>query len=133
MMKRYEVGSVVLLGILLLSASVEAATEEDWRAPAGDVFSSQGRPANTTGTTGTQGVQENPNCPAPVINGIRPKNWSCKTGTQSTTLPAPQRPWLDQFFFPSAAAQSGPYPLTAEQFNSNGQAPTSRNMKPECR
>jgi hypothetical protein len=34
--------------------------------------------------TRTQGIEGNPNCPQPVINGIRPKNWSCPTGTQGS-------------------------------------------------
>jgi hypothetical protein len=31
---------------------------------------------------GNPQTQGNPDCPPPVINGVTPKNWSCKTGTQ---------------------------------------------------
>jgi hypothetical protein len=40
--------------------------------------------------TGTQGIEGNPNCPPPVINGITPRNWSCPTGTQRVTPPGRQ-------------------------------------------
>ena len=46
-------------------------------ALAQEVFSGGGQ--TQQGHPQTQG---NPDCPPPVVNGITPKNWSCKTGTQ---------------------------------------------------
>jgi hypothetical protein len=63
---------------------IVSITSPSGRAQTGDVFSSGGGTGgNTTGRTGTQGIEGNPNCPPPIINGIKPKNWSCKTGTQA--------------------------------------------------
>ncbi|MBR0345987.1 MAG: hypothetical protein IJI03_12095 [Rudaea sp.] len=44
-------------------------------SPPTEIFSS--------GSTGTQGVVANPNCPPPtLLGGDHPRNWSCPTGTQ---------------------------------------------------
>ena len=47
--------------------------------PGQDVFSSGVQGGSGGDVYSGQG---NPNCPPPVINGVVPKNWSCKTGTQ---------------------------------------------------
>ena len=51
------------------------------RAPNQEIFSANGK------------AQGNPNCPPPVINGITPNNWSCRTDTQGVqgnpNCPAP--------------------------------------------
>lgn len=85
-------------------------------AQTGDVFesgSATGSGGNTTGRTGTQGAEGNPNCPPPVINRITPKNWSCRTGTQAVPgLPPVGNSYGDE---PSFAAAASPSPADSVQ------------------
>ena len=59
-------------------AVVLAFEAQEFSAPAAaqEIFNGG---SQVQGNTQAQG---NPDCPPPVINGITPKNWSCKTGTQ---------------------------------------------------
>lgn len=73
-------GIVALLcGAVSFALAGAAAAQDHFNARSG---------GNSSAPTGTQGVVGNPNCPPPVINGITPKNWSCKTGEGSSyTVP----------------------------------------------
>jgi hypothetical protein len=71
---RLQMGSAALLsGALIGVLIMPAAGQESYNA-------------RSSAPTGTQGVVGNPNCPPPVINGITPKNWSCKTGEGSSYI-----------------------------------------------
>ena len=114
-----------IFGLVATIAILDSLSPLRVWAQYGDVFSSQGAPANSR-RTGTQGIEGNPNCPPPVIGGITPKNWSCKTSTQARSQPGdvfssgeepggeplpqraprrPSRPWWDRALFPDAGAQ----------------------------
>src|SRR5712691_8881750 len=69
------------VGLLLLLGLTGVAVRS-----AGDEFNVQtdGGPRRS-GKTGTQGIEGNPHCPPPVVNGITPRNWSCKTGQARPT------------------------------------------------
>jgi hypothetical protein len=72
---RLRMGSAALLsGALIGVLIVPAAAQETYNA----------RSSAPTGTEVYNGG--NPNCPPPVINGITPKNWSCKTGEGSSYI-----------------------------------------------
>jgi hypothetical protein len=65
-MRRY-IALVSCLAMIMAGATQIQITP----AAAQDVFNGRAAPA-----------EGNPNCPPPIINGITPKNWSCRTGTQ---------------------------------------------------
>ncbi len=59
------------IGLVACPVLMLALTAQVQVAPAfADVFNGRDQP------------QDNPGCQPPVINGITPKNWSCRTGTQ---------------------------------------------------
>ena len=72
-----RIATLTLFAALSSGALVGAAAAQD-------SFNAKG---NSSARTGTQtNVDGNPNCPPPVINGITPKNWSCKTGEGSSYI-----------------------------------------------
>ncbi|HEV8713172.1 MAG TPA: hypothetical protein VGX03_10120 [Candidatus Binatia bacterium] len=75
-----------ILSLFAAIAMLDGLSPARVQAQYGDVFSSQSAPRSSR-RTGTQGVEGNPNCPPPVIGGITPKNWACKTGTQARSQP----------------------------------------------
>jgi hypothetical protein len=78
--------SMVALGIVIASASASAhansgssGTTAFIVAQSTDTYSSGRSAPRQSRTTGTQGVEGNPNCPPPNTGGSPPKNWSCKS------------------------------------------------------
>ncbi|MGZ5926774.1 MAG: hypothetical protein ACXWLJ_08840 [Rhizomicrobium sp.] len=81
-------------------------------AAAQEIFSGNGQPqANPQ-------AQGNPDCPPPVINGITPKNWSCKTGTQGVQ---------GNPYCPPPVIMINGQPTTPRNWSCPGGTPAARN------
>ena len=62
---------LVLYPVLVFAIAAQARAQTTTSAtPSQEHFNARSQP------------EGNPDCPPPVINGITPKNWSCRTGTQ---------------------------------------------------